>query len=109
MTNEINGFRPRTLETGDGKPATGKPAKDAPAAVPAGPGTTSPTTDRVNLTETATRLAALDEQLAATPAEDSARIDSLRQAIAEGRYSTDSQKVADKLIALERNLFGKNT
>ena len=106
MPTDINGFRPRTLDTNDSKastrpgPSTGRagsaPNPSAPAAG---------TTDSVNLTDAATRLQQLDEQLANAPAIDRARVDELRQAIADGRYKVDTVHVADKLIALERTLF----
>lgn len=107
MPNEINGFRPRPLDTGDSK-ATARPATSARSeggeTRPVAGGTS---TDTVSLTDTAARLRELEAALAGAPEIDSARVDALRRAIAEGRYSADSVHVADKLIALEHDLFGK--
>lgn len=107
MPNEINGFRPRPLDTGDSK-AAARPA--GPASRPNAGGTPAATptpTDTVSLTDTAARLRELEAALAKAPDVDSARVEALRQAIAEGKYDIDSVHVADKLVALERDLFGK--
>ncbi|HJW82598.1 MAG TPA: flagellar biosynthesis anti-sigma factor FlgM [Acidiferrobacterales bacterium] len=107
MPTDINGFRPRTLDTNDSKSTTrsGPPTgRAAPAASPTGQTATS--SDSVNLTDTATRLQQLDELLAGAPEIDRARVEQLRQSIADGRYKMDAVHVADKLIALERTLFG---
>lgn len=109
MTNEINGFRPRPLDTGDSKSAgragganAGRGTAAAPAASPPPAGG-----DKVSLTDTAARLQELEALLANAPEVDPARVEELRAAIAEGRYSVDTVHVADKLIALERSLFDK--
>jgi negative regulator of flagellin synthesis FlgM len=104
MPNEINGFRPRPLDTTDPKSA-GRTDKAATRGTPAGPAPAA--TDRVQLTETASRLQELEAMLASTPEVDPARVEALRAAIAEGRYEVDTVHVTDKLIALERSLFGK--
>jgi negative regulator of flagellin synthesis FlgM len=106
MPTDINGFRPQTLGTKDSKastrpdPSTGRVGSAPNPSAPA-----SGATDSVSLTDTATRLQHLDELLANAPEIDRARVDELRQAIADGRYKVDTVHVADKLIALERTLF----
>jgi negative regulator of flagellin synthesis FlgM len=106
MTNEINGFRPRSVDTPDNKSASrGAPANGR--ATPAGASAGSPRTDQVSLTDTAARMRELEALLAETPEIDPARVEALREAIRDGRYEVDSVHVADKLIALERSLFGK--
>jgi negative regulator of flagellin synthesis FlgM len=107
MPTDINGFRPRTLDTNDSKSTT-RSGPSAGRATPA-PGPVAPaaaTSDSVNLTDTATRLQQLDELLAGAPEIDRARVEQLRQSIADGRYKMDAVHIADKLIALERTLFG---
>lgn len=110
MTNEINGFRPRGLNT-DNSPATNRTdaavsGKGKPAAAPTASGPAA-ATDKVSLTDAAARLHELDAMLASAPEIDPTRVEALRQAISEGRYNVDNVHVADKLIDLERNLFGK--
>jgi negative regulator of flagellin synthesis FlgM len=103
MVNDINGFRNRSVDSPDGKPVG---RSNSTAGRPGSPAAAAGTTDTVQLTEAAGRLRELDALLAQTPEVDSARVDDLRRAIAEGRYTVDSVHVADKLIALEQSLFG---
>jgi|GEM_PF-3137698 len=107
MPTDINGFRPRTLDTNDSKSTSrsGQSTGQAtPSANPTAPATGA--SDSVHLTDTATRLQQLNELMANAPEIDRARVEELRQAIADGRYKMDTVHVADKLIALERTLFG---
>ena len=106
MTNEINGFRLRTLETPDSRSGkdTAK-SRTADAGTPAAPGPAAPA-DSVKLTDGHDRLKELTALLAGTPEVDSVRVEALRKQIAEGRYQPDDVHVAEKLVALEKNLFG---
>jgi len=106
MPTNINGFRPRTLDTNDSKAST-RPGPSSGCAGSAADSTApvAGASDSVNLTDAATRLQQLAGQLANVPEMDGARVNELRQAIAEGRYKVDTVHVADKLIALERTLF----
>lgn len=54
--------------------------------------------DEVSLTGGSNRLQELDKQLASLDIADPERIESLRQAIAEGRFNVDEEAVADALI-----------
>lgn len=107
MPNEINGFRPRPLDTGDSKAAARPAASTTARNGGEKPAAAATPTDTVSLTDTAARLRELEAALAGAPDVDSARVEALRQAIAEGKYTIDSVHVADKLVALERDLFGK--
>lgn len=55
----------------------------------------------VKLSEQAQQLKAIEERLRDLPEVDSERVAQLRQAIADGSYKTDSNRIADKLLALE--------
>jgi negative regulator of flagellin synthesis FlgM len=58
----------------------------------------------VHITDTATRLAALEQSLRDSPAVDSARVDQLRSAIEQGRYTVEPVQVANQLVQMERVL-----
>ncbi|MEO0422877.1 MAG: flagellar biosynthesis anti-sigma factor FlgM [Pseudomonadota bacterium] len=58
-------------------------------------------TETVSLTEDAALLQALDEQIAATPAVNAARVEEVRTALANGEYRIDPERVAEKLLAAE--------
>lgn len=58
--------------------------------------------DRVTLTDTARRLSDLTRTVSEQPAVDQKRVDEIRAAIQQGRYEVNSERIADRLIAMER-------
>lgn len=103
MTNEINGLsHPRPLD-----PAETKTAKNPTVDRDAGPGAkpaTPSASDRITLTDAAARLQKLEAALVDHPVVDEQRVADIRQALADGTYRTDPGRIADKLLALEREL-----
>lgn len=100
MANKIGGFDNRPVRTGadrqveraDARATAGQPA----AATPAG--------SSVTLTDAAKRLAALERAVAAVPDVDMARVEELRNAIESGRYTVDAERIATRLLDIERDL-----
>lgn len=65
--------------------------------------TSAPATEsQVKLSDQAQQLQAIEERLRDLPEVDSARVEQIKQAIADGSYQVDSNRIADKLIALEQ-------
>lgn len=62
------------------------------------------TVDTVSLTDTSAQLRSLENTLAELPVVDTQRVESIKQAIADGSYQVNTQNVADKLIDLEQGL-----
>ncbi|GAB4290707.1 MAG: flagellar biosynthesis anti-sigma factor FlgM [Thiohalomonadaceae bacterium] len=62
------------------------------------------TMDTVSLTDTAARLRDLENSLAKLPVIDSQRVEGIQQAIANGSYEVDSNRVAEKMLRFERDL-----
>ena len=60
--------------------------------------------DRVQLTDKASELRALSESLAASEEFDSSRVEALKQAIADGSYQVDAGRIAEKLLAIDKQL-----
>jgi negative regulator of flagellin synthesis FlgM len=58
----------------------------------------------VHLTGAGRQLAAIEQSLREMPAVDEARVSAVRQRLSSGDYRVDSQKVADRLLGLERDL-----
>jgi negative regulator of flagellin synthesis FlgM len=54
--------------------------------------------DDVKLTSTAEKLSQLEEELRGVSISDNAKIESIRQEIAEGRFKVDEEAVADSLV-----------
>ena len=67
------------------------------------------TSDAVDLTDTSTALRRAEKSLASQPVVDSAKVDRLRDAIADGSHEVDPQRIADKLVDMESSLSGKRT
>ena len=65
---------------------------------------TASTSDTVELTSSAKLLERLEKNLAAAPAIDSARIETIKQAIANGQYEINSEAIADAMIRFERSM-----
>jgi negative regulator of flagellin synthesis FlgM len=57
--------------------------------------------DRVTLTNTASRLKELEQQLSSTSSVDSSRVAEVQSAITNGDYSVDADRIADKMLAFE--------
>jgi negative regulator of flagellin synthesis FlgM len=79
-------------------------AADKAPADAAAPSTTAQTGDHVTLTTSARSLQKLSDAIAQTPAVNSAKVASIKQALSNGTYQVDSASVADKLIQFESGL-----
>ena len=61
----------------------------------------STTGDRVTLTNTASRLQNIEQQLSNASAIDSAHVADVQSAISNGDYNIDADRIADKMLAFE--------
>ena len=57
--------------------------------------------DRVTLTNTASRLKDLEQQLNSSSSVDSNRVAEVQSAISSGDYNVDADRIADKMLAFE--------
>lgn len=55
----------------------------------------------VQLSKNARQLQSVSEKIASMPSVNSEKVAQLKQAVAEGSYQVDSQRVASKLLGLE--------
>ncbi len=58
--------------------------------------------DRVTLSEAATRLSDVVRTVSEQPVVDNARVEQIREAIREGRYEVNPERIGDRLIAMEK-------
>ncbi|MBY5922075.1 flagellar biosynthesis anti-sigma factor FlgM [Ferrimonas balearica] len=79
------------------KPAVNSDSSPAPAR-PAG--------DAVVLTEQAQQLARAESNLANATGIDQGKVDAIKQAIAEGRYHVDPERLAQNITKFENELNG---
>ncbi len=61
----------------------------------------SSSADRVTLTDTASRLKNIEQQLNNASAVDNARVAEVQAAITNGEYTVDADRIADKMLAFE--------
>jgi len=64
----------------------------------------SSTASQVRLTDTATNLKQIEARIADLPDVDRARVDAVRQRIESGAYQMNAGRLADRLLAFERDL-----
>jgi len=74
-------------------------------AGPQSPATPAAARDKVEITSLSAQLAQLEKMLNDVGVVDAARVDAVKQAIAEGRFQIDSEVVADKLLTTVRDLL----
>lgn len=63
--------------------------------------------DAVSLSQQSKDVNKLQKDMAASPAYDTAKVAAIKEAIANGSYKVDPEKLADNMIKLESELQGK--
>ncbi len=58
--------------------------------------------DTISLTDTASRMRSLENTVAAMPVVDSQRVAEIKQAIQEGTYEINPERIAEKMLDMER-------
>lgn len=98
MADKINGVTGSIPQS----PSRQKPAEENHQATSQQSQQTQSASDSVQLTDSARRLSSLTEQVAAGEAVDAGRVDAVRQAIEDGSYQVDAEKLAGKMMAFNR-------
>ena len=103
MTNKIGSGgvdnRPVQIATERGVKRAGE-AADAAAA----PAKVTASGDGVRITDSARQLAALEQAIRSMPDVNEAKVNEIRGAIANGTYQVSPERIADKLISMEKDL-----
>ncbi|MEM8491635.1 MAG: flagellar biosynthesis anti-sigma factor FlgM [Pseudomonadota bacterium] len=86
--------------------STRRSGQSSPSGESAGSGAAGAagSAESLSLTRAAEELNALETRLRELPRVDEARVAELRESIESGSYQVDSQRIADRLIATERDL-----
>lgn len=101
--SEINPLKPpaqNTVNTARG----GSTERQAGPTATAAQINTPASNDKISLTDAATQLQSLQQNIAALSEVDSARVAELRVAIENGEYLVDAQKLAQNMIKFEGQL-----
>jgi len=72
---------------------------------PAADTASSPVSTNVKLSSLSSQLQMIEKSFADTPVVDAARVAELKQAISDGHFKVNSDKVADKLIDTVKDLI----
>ncbi|MDW6001575.1 flagellar biosynthesis anti-sigma factor FlgM [Vibrio mangrovi] len=62
--------------------------------------------DAVSLSSQSKAMGEMQSKLASSPAFDSAKVQAIKEAIANGSYRVDAEKLADNMIKFEKELGG---
>lgn len=101
MANDISGINSsRTHQAGE-RNVTNAKKGNTDSSERAESSESSAGRDKVSLTDTAERLKALEHQLAMQPEIDKNRVNKVQDALSNGEYKVDPQRVADKMMAFE--------
>lgn len=103
MATEINHLPPPSTAIQDvgGHPRNGThPASDRDVRNEADPAPG----DHVSLTNTAQQLRDLEQKVATQPVADADKVASVKEALTDGRYAIDPERIAGKMMSLEKAL-----
>jgi negative regulator of flagellin synthesis FlgM len=62
--------------------------------------------ENVNLSSQAKNLKQLEQKLGEYPEMDDDRIEQIRTALADGSYKIDAEKLAQKMLEMDKSIFG---
>ena len=104
MTTKIGSYVNNAAESAR---STVKPLDDARNAAASSRAAAPTRADSATFTEGAVQLSQLESRIGQIPVADHARVAQVRQAIADGTYSVDAQKIAAKMARMEWDLSVK--
>lgn len=86
-------------------PDSGQPRAAAPQRAAAA---TSNVAEQVAISPLSAKLQEIDSRLASEPVVNAQRVAEIKQAIAEGRFKVDAEKIADGLLKSVREMLEKD-
>ncbi|MAL98316.1 MAG: flagellar biosynthesis anti-sigma factor FlgM [Alteromonadaceae bacterium] len=96
--NSVSPQRPGTTErSSDAASASRTDTASSPAAS---------ARDSVSLSARAEAMKQAEQQLRDQPEIDDARVAEIRQALADGTYKVDAEKLAQKMLEMDKGIFG---
>jgi negative regulator of flagellin synthesis FlgM len=98
---KITGYHNRPVQAGTDKKVSR--SNDASTGSSAGASSSS---SPIQITDQARQLAALEQAVQAMPVVNEARVAEISNAIEEGRYQVAPERIADKLLMIEKDLGG---
>jgi negative regulator of flagellin synthesis FlgM len=106
MTEKINGQGHRPTDVGARRSEGAKSATTSARSTAAAPQQPAARADdTVNLTQSGLLMVRLEDIVRNTPAVDVERVAAIKDAIASGSYQIDEQRIADKMLRMEKELL----
>lgn len=95
------------IDSASAKPVSGIPANGASARAgsSAANGAAQAPAGSASLSSSSSQMQELAASVASAPAFDAGRVDQIKQAIAQGHFKVNPQMVADRLLAMARELL----
>lgn len=63
--------------------------------------------DSVDLTKAATQIQQIEQSLASIPIVDSSKVQAVSESIEQGQYQINEERIADRIIDIEKNIDNK--
>ena len=105
MSNKISGYTANEpLAPIKGSNSNSVVADKSQTTSSATAASTAQTGDTVTLTDSARSLQKIEEAVAKAPVVDSAKVDTIKQAVQNGTYQVNAGRVAGKMLQFERGL-----
>lgn len=107
MADKISGYGRNGVDIASARAreaARGERAAGSDKAKEGGRAEPSPAASSVQLTDTATNLKQVEARIRDLPDVDRKRVESVRQRIESGNYQVNAGRLADRLIAFERDM-----
>ncbi len=96
MTIDITGIHPSSIRSGEKRPTD----EAAQKTVPHDKGKEQETKKTVQLTDRSNALEKLQKAVSNLPDVDTQKVESLKNAIREGRFEVNAERIADKIISM---------
>lgn len=107
MADKISGYNRNGVDIASTKsraPVRNERAADSEKAEAGSRSEGAENSSQVRLTDTAANLKQIETRLAGLPDVDHKRVETLRQRIESGAYEVNAGRLADRLLAFERDL-----
>lgn len=99
MTDAIGGIRPGVPAGEIAAPGAGRTGQSTDGAAPISSGT-----DSVSVGQSQSLFTAISATVGKAPTVDQAKVAAMRQALSEGTYSVDPQRIAKQLLGADQAL-----